>query len=82
MFQYDQSFFKLASDVSDVCEAENKATESTCNCSETDNTAAIIGGVVAVVFMIITALTVIVIVVLILRSRSGNYLTTKTRYVQ
>ena len=42
-------------------------------------TAAIIGGVVAVVFMIITALTVIAIVVLVLRSRSGNFTTEKTR---
>ena len=73
---YVFDFFKLASD---VCEAENKATESTPNCSETDNTAAIIGGVVAVV--LIVAVIVIVIVVLVLRSRSGSYSTSKTRQV-
>ena len=56
---------------SDVCEAESVA--STCpesvasTCTECDNTAGIIGGVVAVAF--ITALTVIVIVVLVLKSR-------------
>ena len=67
-----------SSDVSDVSEAENSATETTPNCSETDNTAAIIGGVVAVA--LIVAVT-IVIVVLVLRSRSGNYSTSKTRQV-
>ena len=46
-------------------------------CAESDNTAGIIGGVVAVAFMIITALTVIVIVVLVLRTFRGN---SKTRY--
>ena len=54
---------------SDVCEAESVAS--------TDNTAGIIGGVVAVAFMIITALTVIAIVVL--RTFRGN---SKTRYIQ
>ena len=55
---------------SDVCEAESVV--STCpesvasTCAESDNTAGIIGGVVAVAF--ITALTVIV-VVLVLKSR-------------
>ena len=68
-----------ASDVSDVCEAENKATES-CDCSETDNTAAITGGVVVAVALIV-AVTVIVIVILVLRSRSGSYSTSKTRQV-
>ena len=63
---------------SDVCEAENLATETTCDCSGTDNTAAIIGGVVAVA--LIVAVTV-VIVVLVLRSRSGSYSTSKTRQV-
>ena len=56
---------------SDVCEAESVAS--------TDNTAEIIGGVVAVAFMIITALTVIAIVVLVLRTFRGN---SKTRYIQ
>ena len=61
---------------SDVCEAENETVRS-------DNTtAAIIGGVVAMVLIITTALTIIVIVVPILRSRSGNYSTTKPRYMQ
>ena len=60
---------------SDVCEAESAAS----TCTESDNTAGIIGGVVAVAFMIITALTVIVIVVLVLRTFRGN---SKTRYMQ
>ena len=70
-----------ASDVSDACEAENNATEShDCSqCSETDNTAAIIGGVVAVALML--AVTVIVIVALVLRSHSGRYSISKTRQV-
>ena len=53
---------------SDVCQAESVA--SSCEC---DNTAAIIGGVVAVtvVFMVTTAVTIIVIVVF--RSRKENY---------
>ena len=46
---------------------------------DTDNTSAIIGGVVAVAFMITTSLTVIVVVILVLKSRSGNY-SAKTRY--
>ena len=78
-FQNKQSFFKLASDVSDVCETENKATESTPNCSETDNTAAITGGVVVAVALIVAV--TVVIVVLVLRSRSGSYSTSKTRQV-
>ena len=50
-------------------------------CSQTDNTAAVIGGVVAVVFTIMTALTVIVIAILVLRYRRGNYSTgTKQKY--
>ena len=57
---------------SDVCEAESVSSA----CAESDNTAEIIGGVVAVAFMIITALTVIVIVVL--RTFRGN---SKTRYI-
>ena len=71
-------FFPTAA--SDVCEAESVA--STCPesvASTCDNTAGIIGGVVAVAFMIITALTVIVIVVLVLRTFRGN---SKTRYIQ
>ena len=63
---------------SDVCEAENTATKTTCNCSESDNTAAIIGGVVSVA--LIVAVTVIV-VVLVLRGRSGSCSTAKTRHV-
>ena len=65
------NFFPTAA--SDVCEAESAAS----TCAESDNTAEIIGGVVAVAFMIITALTVIVIVVL--RTFRGN---SKTRYIQ
>ena len=63
---------------SDICEAENTATKTSCNCSEMDNTAAIIGGVVAVA--LIVAVTVIV-VVLVLRGRSGSFSTAKTRHV-
>ena len=60
----------FSTEASDVCEAESVA--STCpesvasTCAESDNTAGIIGGVVAVA--LITALTVIV-VVLVLKSR-------------
>ena len=52
----------------DVCQAESVATSY-----ESDNTAAIIGGVVAVtvVFMVTTAVTIIVIVVF--RSHRENY---------
>ena len=63
--------------------SEAESVASTCpesvasTCAESDNTAGIIGGVVAVAFMIITALTVIVIVVLVLRTFRGNL---KTRY--
>ena len=86
MYIYQCFAIILASDVSDVCEAENKATES-CDCSqcsETDNTAAIIGGVVVAVALIVAVTTVIVIlgiVALVLRSRSGSYSTSKTRQV-
>ena len=63
----------LATDVS-------QAVSSSC---ETDNTAAIISGVVVAVISValILAVTVIVIVTLVLRSRSGNYSTStaKTR---
>ena len=82
---YVYQFFAIissASEVCDVCEAENKATETTCTCPEMDNTAAIIGGVVAIV-LIVAVTTVIVIlgiVVLLLRNRSGSYSTSKTRY--
>ena len=56
-----------------VCQTQS----SSC---ETDNTAAITGGVVAVVFMITTALTILGIVALVLRSLIGNYPTnTKKR---
>ena len=57
---------------SDVFQAESVATSSEC-----DNTAAIIGGVVAVV--LILAITVIVIVVLFLRSCREKYSTSKTK---
>ena len=53
----------FSTEASDVCEAESVAS----TCAESDNTAGIIGGVVAVA--LITALTVIVIVVLVLKSR-------------
>ena len=53
------------------------ASEAESVASKSDNTAGIIGGVVAVAFMIITALTVIIIVVL--RTFRGN---SKTRYMQ
>ena len=55
---------------SDVYQAECVA--SSCEC---DNTAAIIGGVVAVVFIVTAAVTTVV----ILRSCSGHYSTPKTR---
>ena len=80
-FYYCLNFFPT--EASDVCEAESVA--STCpesvssTCAECNNTAGIIGGVVAVAFMIITALTVIIIVVLVLRNFRGN---SKTRYIQ
>ena len=53
---------------SDMCQAESVAASSEC-----DNTAAIIGGIVAVtvVFMVTTAVTIIVIVVF--RSHRENY---------
>ena len=59
--------------------AASEAESVSSTCAESDNTAGIIGGVVAVAFMIITALTVIVIVVLVLRTSRGN---SKTRYIQ
>ena len=55
---------------SDVYQAESVA--SSCEC---DNTAAIIGGVVAVVFIVTAAVTTVV----ILRSCRGHYSTPKTR---
>ena len=48
---------------SDVCQAESVASSSEC-----DNTAAIIGEVVAVVFIVTAAPIVVVVVVLFLRS--------------
>ena len=71
---------------SDVCKCQNDdacqtETEAVCPDSACSETAAIIGGVVAIVFMIITALTVIVIVVPLLKSRIGKYSTTKPRYI-
>ena len=66
---------------SDVCQAESIE----CMCppdTKTDNTGAIIGGVVAVAIVaLIAAVTVIVIVILVLRSRSANFSTPKTRLV-
>ncbi|CAI8022658.1 hypothetical protein GBAR_LOCUS13297, partial [Geodia barretti] len=68
----------LFSTASDVCQAES--IESMCSPeTKTDNTGAIIGGVVAVAVALIAAVTVIVIVVL--RSRSANYSTPKTMLV-
>ena len=55
---------------SDVYQAESVA--SSCEC---DNTAAIIGGVVAVVFIVTAAVTTVV----ILRSCRGHYSTPKSR---
>ena len=55
-----------------MCQAESIA----CSC-ERDNTAAIIGGVVAVI--LILAITMIVIVVLFLRSCREKYSTSKTK---
>ena len=70
----DTSFAPIPA--SDVCQAESTETK-------TDNTAAIIGGVVAVAVAValIAAVTVIVIVILVLRSRSAYYSTSKTRLV-
>ena len=76
-YSFNDDYFGTIS-ASDVCEAESIATKTTSNCSEMDNTAAIIGGVVAVA--VIVAVTVIV-VVLVLRGRSGSCSTAKTRYV-
>ena len=66
---------------SDVCQAES--IESMCSPeTKTENTGAIIGGVVAVaVVALIAAVTLIVIVILVLRSRSANFTTPKTRLV-
>ena len=61
----------LNSPATNVCQAES----SSC---ETDNTAAITGGVVVAVALIL-AVTVIVIVILVLRSRRGNYSTSTTK---
>ena len=60
---------------SDSCDDSCQIECSDCTCSETDNTPAIIGGVVAIVLIvsITTALTVIVIV--LVRSRRGDYST-------
>ena len=66
---------------SGVCQAESVTCSSEC-----DNTAAIIGGVVAVaiVFIVTAALATVVIVVLILRSCRAHYSTprTRTRYYE
>ena len=49
----------------EYCAAENIGT-----CSETDNTPAIIGGVVAIVFILVAAL---IVIVLLLRNRRIDY---------
>ena len=59
-------------------------TTDSCTCSQSDNTAAVVGGVVvAVVFIIMGALAVIVISVLVLRYRRGNGKSTgrKKKYI-
>ena len=67
---------------SDSCDDSCQIECSDCTCSETDNTAAIIGGVVAIVLIlsITTALTVIVIV--LFRSRRGDNSTRSKGYEQ
>ena len=68
---------------SDSCGDSCQIECSDCTCSETDNTAAIIGGVVVAIVLILsitTALTVIVIV--LVRSRRGDYSTRSKGYEQ
>ena len=57
----------------------SQATECTCNCSETDSRAAIIGGVVVAVSLILAV--TIVVFFLVLRSHSGSYSTSKIGHV-
>ena len=61
-----------------MSEILQSANIDTCSCSESDDLAAVIGGVVVAV-SVISALTVIVIVVLVLRSHRRSY-STKERY--
>ena len=67
---------------SDNCDDSCQIECSDCTCSETDNTAAIIGVVVAIVLIvsITTALTVIVIV--LVRSHRRDYSTRSKGYEQ
>ena len=68
---------------SDNCDDSCQIECSDCTCSETDNTAAIISGVVVAIVLILsitTALTVIVIV--LVRSRRGDYSTRSKGYEQ
>ena len=62
-----------------MSEILQSANIDTCSCSESDDSAAAIGGVVVAV-SVISALTVIAIVVLVLRSRRRSY-STNDRYV-
>ena len=63
---------------SDICQtcAELNTNSNSCDCSETDNTAGIIGGIVVVAVVLIlsitTAVTVIVIVLAKTRSNEGK----------
>ena len=54
----------------EYCAAENIGT-----CSETDNTPAIIGGVVAIVLIVSITTAVTVIVLVLVRNRRGTYST-------
>ena len=56
---------------SDSCPAES----CDCRCAETDNTAATVGGVVAVGLTLSITVAVVVIVILVLRSRQRKYTT-------
>ena len=58
----------MATDDSTASEGPSSATDQT----STDNTAAIIGGVVAVVLIVTIGITVIVIVVLVMKNRHGD----------
>ena len=70
---------KPLSPVPTVSELLQLANIDTCSYSESDNSAAVIGGVV-VALVVISALTVTVIVVLVLRSRIRSY-STNDRHV-
>ena len=76
------SYTSTAHTDSDSCDDSCQIESSDSTCSETDNTATIIGGVVAIVLIlsITTALTVIVIA--LVRSRRGDYSTRSKGYEQ